>query len=146
MPPKRTSPRATDGATAKPTTRSAKAKTSDEQLQLLSPEERAAREATQRENAGNQRRLDAADEEASASVEHIDDGDDEDAAMQGDEPVCLASVLEPGTGFGDVADEQPVWLRKMFPDGAWSFPVCDTKDGHLSGQLDPVHQVLQRQA
>ena len=50
--------------------------------------------------------------------------------------------------FQDYSDgDVPEWLQKLFPDPvAWKFPVCDTKNGHLSGQLDPVPLQLERQA
>ena len=50
--------------------------------------------------------------------------------------------------FQDYSDgDVPEWLQKLFPDPvAWKFPVCDTKNGHLSGQLDPVLSQLERQA
>lgn len=105
---------------------SARPALTEEELQALGPEERAAR---------------LADDDPRTSVSFADD-----AGGDAEVPAILASILEPGVGFGDVADEQPDWLRKLFPDGAWGFPVCDAKDGHLSGQLDAVHQELQRQA
>ena len=56
-------------------------------------------------------------------------------------------ILRRGVDFADAGDaDLPDWLATMFSDDAWAFPVCDAKNGHLSGQLDADALKLERVA